>query len=145
MPIVSSSISVYAALTRVLEAARASSTRPASVPSEQAHVAMINQLDSSRMALFKEISEKEALLASKESELSALKDEARRLEVYDPAAEHEKELDGTMYVYLYLTHHQGLIHLRLRLALYKSLGFEPILDKHGKLQKMLVRKPRYLL
>ncbi|KAF9036566.1 hypothetical protein BJ165DRAFT_1504375 [Panaeolus papilionaceus] len=111
------------ALTRVLEAARASSTRPASVPSEQAHVAMINQLDSSRMTLFKEISEKEALLASKESELSALKDEARRLEVYDPAAEHEKELDGTM----------------LRLALYKSLGFEPILDKHGKLQKMLVR------
>ncbi|PPQ75503.1 hypothetical protein CVT24_013360 [Panaeolus cyanescens] len=111
------------ALTRVLEAARNSSTRPASVPSEAAHIAMVNELDSSRMALFKEISEKEALLASKESELSALKDEARRLEVYDPAAEHEKELDGTM----------------LRLALYKGLGFEPILDKHGKLQKMLVR------
>jgi kinetochore protein Spc24 len=34
-------------------------------------------------------------VASKEGELTALKETVRRLEDYDPAAEHEKELDGT--------------------------------------------------
>jgi kinetochore protein Spc24 len=46
----------------------------------------------------KAISECEALLTNKEAELAALKEEARRLESYDPAVEHGKELDGTVYV-----------------------------------------------
>ncbi|KDR81818.1 hypothetical protein GALMADRAFT_114540 [Galerina marginata CBS 339.88] len=111
------------ALTRVLEAARVSSTRPGSVPSEQAHVANLNELDGSRLSLAKAISDAETMLASKDAELSALKEEARRLEVFDPALEHEKELDGST----------------LRLAIYKGIGFEPIVEKDGKVNKMLVR------
>ncbi|TFK42939.1 hypothetical protein BDQ12DRAFT_644890 [Crucibulum laeve] len=111
------------ALSRVLEAARTSSTRPASVPSVSAHATTLNELDSSRLSLAKAISDAEGLVASKESELAALKEEARRLEEYDPAVEHEKELDGTA----------------LRLQIYKGMGFEPVLDKKDRLVKMLVR------
>ncbi|PPQ68504.1 hypothetical protein CVT26_003443 [Gymnopilus dilepis] len=111
------------ALTRVLEAARVSSTRPVSVPSEEAHLATLNDLDSSRLSYAKNISDAEAMLANKEAELAALKEEARRLEVYDPALEHEKELDGST----------------LRLAIYKGIGFEPIVGKDGQVNKMLVR------
>ena len=34
---------------------------------------------------------------------------------------------------------------RLRLAMYKGLGFEPIVDKDGRMTKMLVRELRLLL
>ncbi|KAF9476323.1 hypothetical protein BDN70DRAFT_882571 [Pholiota conissans] len=111
------------ALTRAMEAARISSTRPASVPSEQAHLSALNDLDKSRLSLAKAISDAETLLGSKDAELSALKDEARRLEVYDPATDHENELDGTT----------------LRLQFFKGMGFEPINDKNGRAVKMIVR------
>jgi len=111
------------ALSKILEAARLSSTRPTTVPSEKAHSATLNELDGSRLSLVKAISDAEGLLASKEAELASLKDEARRLEEFDPALEHEKELDGTA----------------LRLQIYKGMGFEPVVDKNGKLTKMLVR------
>ncbi|KAH9484041.1 putative kinetochore protein spc24 [Psilocybe cubensis] len=110
------------ALSKVLEAARISSTRPGSVPSEQAHATTLNELDGTKISLAKAISDAETALGSKEAELSALKEDARKLEVYDPAAEHEKELDGST----------------LRLAIYKAIGFEPILDKNGNIKKMLV-------
>ncbi|KAJ6630665.1 hypothetical protein B0H10DRAFT_1982272 [Mycena sp. CBHHK59/15] len=111
------------ALSKVLDAARVSSTRPTSVPSAQAHTSSLNELDVSRLSLAKSIKEAEGLVANKEAELTALKEEARRLEDYDPATEHEKELDGTA----------------LRLQIYKGLGFEPLLDKYGNVNKMLVR------
>jgi kinetochore protein Spc24 len=83
------------ALTRVLEAARMSCTRPSSVASEEAHAAIMNELDSNRLSLAKAISDAETLAANREAELSRLKEEARKLELYDPAVEHEKELDGS--------------------------------------------------
>lgn len=110
-------------LTRLLESARVSSTRPTSVPSAEAHASALNELDRNRLALAKAISDAEGLVASREAELTALKEESRRLEQYDPAAEHEKELDGTA----------------LRLQLYKGMGFEPIIDKDKNISKMLVR------
>jgi len=110
-------------LTRVLEAARISCTRPSSVPSEEAHAATMNELDSSRLSLAKAISDAETLAANREAELSRLKEEARKLELYDPAVEHEKELDGSA----------------LRLAIFKGMGFEPIAEKDGSINKMLVR------
>lgn len=85
----------FTALSRILEAARISSTRPPSIPSTEAHAATLNELDINRLSLAKSISDVEGLAASKEAELAALKEEARRLEDYDPAVEHEKELDGT--------------------------------------------------
>lgn len=111
------------ALSKVLEAARVSSTRPASVPSAKAHAAALNELDVSRLSLAKSISDMEGLVASREAELTTLKEEARQLEDYDPALEHEKELDGTA----------------LRLRMYKGIGFEPVLDKNDTVAKMLVR------
>lgn len=55
----------------------------------------MNELDSSRLSLAKAISDAETLAANREAELSRLKEEARKLELYDPAIEHEKELDGS--------------------------------------------------
>lgn len=78
-----------------LEASRISSKRPASVPSEQAHAKALNELDRMNLDLVKSISDTESLVASQEAELARLKDETRRLEEYDPALEHQKELDGS--------------------------------------------------
>lgn len=113
------------------------------MPSQQAHVTVLNDLDSSRLSLAKAISDAEAALASKDAELSALREEARQLEEYDPAAEHEKELDGTTYVarlYLLVIIVDCYIATRLRLAIFKGMGFEPIMNKHSQVTKMLVRK-----
>jgi kinetochore protein Spc24 len=111
-------------LTKVYEAARISSTRPASVPSQQAHVSLLNELENSKLSLAKAISDAESLAGNKDAELSGLRDEARRLEGYDPAVEHTKELDGSV----------------LRLQLIKGLGFEPILDTQRGVGQMLVRE-----
>lgn len=89
----------------------------------------------------KAISDSEGLLANKEAELAALKEEARNLESYDAALEHGKELDGTTYVsYLSTFCLLTAILLRIRLALYKGLGFTPVVNKDGEATKMLVRK-----
>ncbi|KAF7966205.1 hypothetical protein HWV62_39694 [Athelia sp. TMB] len=96
---------------------------PPTVPSAAEHASHINDLETSRLSLAKAINDAESSLASKEAELARLKEEARTLEEYDPAAEHEKDLDGTT----------------LRLQLFKGLGFEPVADKDGRLNKMLVR------
>lgn len=81
------------ALARVLEAARVSSTRPSSVPSAQEHASLLNELDASRLSLAKAINDAESALASKEAELTRLKESIRTLEDSDPAAEHD--LDAT--------------------------------------------------
>lgn len=86
------------ALSKVFEAAKQSATRPKSVPSEEAHAAAVNELDNSRLSLAKSISDAENTLASQEAELAALRDEYQRLKDYDPATEHQKDLDGTAYV-----------------------------------------------
>ncbi len=46
----------------------------------------------------KAISDSETLVANREADLAGLKEEVRRLEMYDPPNEHEKELDGSAYV-----------------------------------------------
>ncbi len=73
-----------------------SSTRPASVPSANAHAALLNELDSGKLSLMKSISDMEGMITAKEAELARLKEEARRLEEEDPALEHEKELDSSL-------------------------------------------------
>ena len=55
----------------------------------------MTELDSSRLSLAKAISDAETLAGDRKAELSRLKEEARELEIYDPAVEHEKELDGS--------------------------------------------------
>ncbi|KAI0670575.1 hypothetical protein C8Q78DRAFT_1154275 [Trametes maxima] len=108
-------------LARVLEAARASATRPSTIPSADEHAALMNDLDATRLSLAKSINDAEGGLAGKEAELARLKEETRTLEASDPAAEHE--LDATA----------------LRLAMYKGLGFEPVVNRDGRIIKMLVR------
>lgn len=83
------------ALARVLDAARTSSTRPPSVPSVERHAENLNHLDGARLSLAKALNDAESAVASKQAELTRLKEEFRQLEESDPAAEHEHELDGT--------------------------------------------------
>ena len=71
-------------------------TRPPSVPSQEDHAAMLNELDHSKLSLAKQISDEEADLLNKEAELARLKEEARKWEAYDPAAEHMREVDGSV-------------------------------------------------
>lgn len=127
-------------MSRVLETARISSKRVASIPSEEAHAETLDDLDATGLSLAKAISDAETLLANREAELAGLKDEARRLETYDSANEHEKELDGSAYVvFTFLTLVDCYVECRLRLALYKGLGFTPVVNKDGDIRKMLVR------
>lgn len=83
-------------MTRILDAARTSSTRPPTIPSAEQHTENLNQLDATRLTLAKAINDAEGTTAAKEAELARLKEEARALEESDPAAEHD--LDGSVYV-----------------------------------------------
>lgn len=51
------------------------------------------------------------------------------------------------YLDLLRTHAQRtkFVLFSLRLRMYRGLGFEPILDKHGKIIKMLVREYCYAI
>ncbi|TDL27565.1 hypothetical protein BD410DRAFT_740734 [Rickenella mellea] len=111
----------FKALARVLDAARTSSVRPPTVPSEEAHGKILNDMDAMRLSLAKSFNDAEGMLASKEAELARLKEEAARLESSDPAAEHD--LDGTS----------------LRLTIFKGMGFECVPGKNGEISKMLIR------
>ena len=86
-------ISLASALARVLDAAKASSTRPSTVPSADAHAAALNDLDATRLSLAKAINDAEGALASKDAEVARLKEDTRTLEAADTAAEHD--LDAT--------------------------------------------------
>jgi len=108
-------------LARVLDAARVSSTRPSTLPSAEQHGAMMNELDETRLSLIKAINDAEGALAGKEAELARVREELRNLKESDPSAEHV--LDATA----------------LRLAMYKGLGFEPIMGQDGRIAKMLIR------
>lgn len=72
--------------------ARASAARPADIPTTAEHVKRMNELDGNRFNLFKSIKEAEETLASKEAELSRLKDDLKLLEARDVVD--EVELDG---------------------------------------------------
>ncbi|KAF8590528.1 hypothetical protein K439DRAFT_1657306 [Ramaria rubella] len=109
------------ALSRQLEQAKISAARPPNVATEQEHVEMMNELEDSRMSLVKAINDGEGLLASKEAELLRLREEERTLEDKDITSDHE--LDSTA----------------LRLQIFRSLGFEPVLDETGSVAKILVR------
>ncbi|KAF8520211.1 hypothetical protein BU17DRAFT_89209 [Hysterangium stoloniferum] len=109
------------ALSRHLEQAKVSASRPSNIPTEQEHLSSMNDIEDTRMGLGKAINDAEGLLASKEAELLRLRDEERAFENMDVTSDHE--LDSTA----------------LRLQICRSLGFEPILDKHGNVAKILVR------
>lgn len=94
------------------------------MPSQQAHVSLLNELENSKLSLAKAISDAESLAGSKDAELSSLRDEARALEGYDPALEHAKELDGSV----------------LRLQVIKGMGFEPVYERERGVRKMIVRE-----
>ena len=78
---------------RKLEVARASSTRPPSLPTEEQHVQILHDIDAAKLSLIKSINDAESIHASREAELTALMAECAKLEASDPASEHE--LDST--------------------------------------------------
>ncbi|KAI5123319.1 hypothetical protein M0805_009340 [Coniferiporia weirii] len=109
------------ALLRTLDVGRTSCTRPPTVPSEEAHAQTLNALDALRLNLMKGINDAEGGLAGKEAALARLKEECATLEASDPTTEHE--LDATP----------------LKLTFIRGLGFTPVSDKNGRVQKILVR------
>ncbi|KAL5511518.1 hypothetical protein ACEPAH_4735 [Sanghuangporus vaninii] len=108
-------------LLRTLDAARASCTRPPTVPSAEAHAEALNALDAARLGFMKRINAAESSLAEKEAALARLREECSKLEASDPASEHE--LDAST----------------LKLTFIRGLGFTPVTDKNGRVQKVLVR------
>ncbi|KZS98961.1 hypothetical protein SISNIDRAFT_6029 [Sistotremastrum niveocremeum HHB9708] len=109
------------ALSRQLELARESATRPHTLPSEIEHATAIQDMDQNQISLGKAINEAQDLLRHKEAELVRLRAEEQDLEERDEAAAHD--LDSTA----------------LRLEIIRGLGFEPILGKGGEVAKVLVR------
>lgn len=63
------------------------------MPSADRHTENLNRLDAARLSLAKALNDAESAVASKQAELTRLKEQLRQLEECDPAAEHE--LDGT--------------------------------------------------
>ncbi|KAF9050650.1 hypothetical protein BDZ89DRAFT_1098710, partial [Hymenopellis radicata] len=110
------------ALSKILDAARVSSSRPRAVLSAEEHAATLNTFDTSRLSLAKAISDVENLVASREAELASLKEKVRHLEDCDPAAEHKRELDGTA----------------LRLKIFQGMGFRPVTTEDGHVSKILI-------
>ncbi|THH08195.1 hypothetical protein EW145_g2867 [Phellinidium pouzarii] len=106
---------------RTLDTGRSSCTRPPTVPSEEAHAQALNTLDTLRLNLMKSINDAEGGLAGKEAALARLREECTVLEASEPTTEHE--LDTTP----------------LKLTFIRGLGFTPVSDKNGRVQKILVR------
>ncbi|KAI6166962.1 hypothetical protein EDD17DRAFT_1102218 [Pisolithus thermaeus] len=115
--------SYFAALSRVLEAARKSSARPSDVATPEQHAARLNELDTTRISLAKALRDAENSLASKEAELAALKEGARALEESDPAQIHQHKIDGTT----------------IRLQIFRGMGFDIVLDSGGTASTMFIR------
>lgn len=127
-------------LSKIFEAAKQSATRPKSAPSEEAHAAAVNELDNSRISLAKSISDAENTLASQEAELAALRDEYQSLKNYDPAIEHQKDLDGTAYASVRLWYQCCLtITHSLRLKIYRGMGFDIAFDDKKQVSNVIVR------
>jgi kinetochore protein Spc24 len=80
-------------LAEARNSAKKAATRPETVPSAAKHQAMVQKLDSERLALVKSINQAETELANKESELKKLHDEVAELEATDEADLHP--VDGT--------------------------------------------------
>jgi len=110
-------------LLRALEAAKVSCSRPPSVPSASGHERTINELDHNRRSHLKAIDNAEGTLTAKESELGALKEKLRELEMRDVAKEVASGLDSSA----------------LGLEIWRAMGFEPIVDSTSRLTKMMVR------
>ena len=139
-----SEASLRAALARVLEAARVSSTRPSTIPSAEQHAALMNELDETRLSLIKAINDAEGALAGKEAELARIQEELKNLKESDPSAEHNLDATACVVLPLCLRLYFSQTCSSLRLAMYKGLGFEPILGKDDRIAKMLVRtSPRH--
>ncbi|KAI6005895.1 hypothetical protein EDD15DRAFT_2214597 [Pisolithus albus] len=116
------------ALSRVLEAARKSSARPPDVATPEQHAARLNELDTTRISLAKALRDAENSLASKEAELAALKEGARALEESDPAQIHQHEIGW-----------HNLIASRIRLQIFRGMGFDLVLDSGGAASTMFIR------
>lgn len=98
------------------------------------------------MSLYKAINDAESALAGKEAELARLKEEMRTLEESDPAAEHDLDATACVFTLGNLLLKLPLIRVyRLRLSMYKGLGFEPVADRDGRVTKMLIRTSRLAL
>jgi len=110
----------FRALSRLLEAARMSASRPRTVPSEVQHAKILQDLEGQQVSLGKATNEIQDTLRDKEVQVVRMRAEERELETLEEAEKHD--LDSTA----------------LKLQLTRDLGFEVIPSKGNEPSRILV-------
>ncbi|KAL1709852.1 hypothetical protein EV121DRAFT_252442, partial [Schizophyllum commune] len=113
----------YRAQAKLLEQARKSATRPASLPTAEAHAAAMNELEDARINLQKAASDLDDKQMATQASLALWRKKLASLNELDQVSQHLEDVDSSV----------------LRLQLFRGLGFEPLLDDDHRVLKMLVR------
>ncbi|KAL1748120.1 hypothetical protein HDZ31DRAFT_60654 [Schizophyllum fasciatum] len=113
----------YKAQAKLLEQARKSSTRPASLPTAEAHAAAMNELEDARINLQKAASDLDDKQMATQASLALWRKKLASLNELDQVSQHLEDVDSSV----------------LRLQFFRGLGFEPLLDEDLNLSKVLVR------
>jgi len=109
----------FRAMSRLLEAARMSASRPRTVPSEAQHAKLLQDLEEQQVSLGKATNESQDTLRDKEAQVVRMRGEERDLEVREEAEDHD--LDSSA----------------LRLQLTRGLGFEFVPGSNTDRSKVL--------
>ena len=108
------------------------------MPSPAQHVAHIKQLDQQKFTVAKTIASLESELAGKEDSLASTKQEALKQNEEVTSGSDVEGLDAEVYVCALSGQLYAECRRRLRLKLYRDLGFTPVSDDSGQFVKMLV-------
>ena len=127
-----------AALAKQHEAQKAASVRPANAPTHAQHIAQVKQLDQQKFTVAKTIASLESELAGKEDNLASTKQEALKQNEEVISGSDVEGLDAEVYVCALAVRFHADCRCRLRLKLYRDLGFTPVSDDSGQFVKMLV-------
>ncbi|KAL1680829.1 hypothetical protein EV122DRAFT_275767 [Schizophyllum commune] len=100
-----------------------SATRPASLPTAEAHAAAMNELEDARINLQKAASDLDDKQMATQASLALWRKKLASLNELDQVSQHLEDVDSSV----------------LRLQLFRGLGFEPLLDDDHRVLKMLVR------
>lgn len=110
----------FRTMSRLLEAARMSASRPRTVPSEAQHAKLLQELEELQVSLGKATNESQDALRDKEAQVVRMRTEERDLEIREEAEDHD--LDSSA----------------LRLQLTRGLGFEFVPGANNDCSKILV-------
>ena len=90
------------AQAKLLEQARKSATRPASLPTAEAHAAAMNELEDARINLQKAASDLDDKQMATQASLALWRKKLASLNELDQVSQHLEDVDSSVYVYLSL-------------------------------------------